>query len=123
MRLLTALAALSLIPVVRLQAQSPSIGGEWDASINTPGGPRSFKIVFVVKGDTVSGTVKRPAGDVPLTGRISGDLLRFSYTVMYNDSALELTVTAKVTGDNMSGTVSFGGQAEDEFSARRSAGP
>lgn len=96
-----------------------SLAGEWDAAMNTPGGVRTFKIVFVVSGDTLSGTVKRAAGDVPLAGTIKGNVVTFSYTVNYNGNDLVLTMTAQVDGDTMKGTVDFGGAAEDEFSAKR----
>ena len=100
-------------------ASAQSIAGEWDASFNTPGGTRSFKIVFQVSGDTLTGTVKREAGDVPLLGTIKGTVVRFSYTVEYNGNPLELTITATVTGDSMKGTVDFAGAGEDEFWAKR----
>ena len=96
-----------------------SIAGEWDASMNTPGGVRNFKIVFQVSGDTLTGTVKRPAGDVPLTGTIKGNVVKFSYTIDYNGNDLVLTMTATLDGDTMKGTVDFGGNGEDEFSAKR----
>jgi hypothetical protein len=96
-----------------------SIAGEWDATMSTPGGVRNFKIVFRVAGDTVTGTVKRTMGDVPLTGTIKGSDLKFSYTVDYNGNPLTLTMTATVTGDSMKGTVDFGGMQQDDFSAKR----
>jgi len=104
------------------EAAAQSIAGEWDASMNTPGGVRTFRIVFAVKGDKVTGTVKRQAGDVPLTGTIKGDTLRFSYTIAYNDNALVLTVIAAVRGDSLQGIVDFGGAAQDDFSAKRVSG-
>ena len=114
------LAALLLGPSTpTLPVQAPSIAGEWDAEMTTPGGVRSFKIVFQVTGEKLTGTVKRAAGDVPLTGTIKGDTVRFSYSVLYNDNALELTMEAVVSGDLMKGTVDFGGAAQDAFSARR----
>ena len=105
--------------------QTGSIAGEWDAEMTTPGGVRSFKIVFQVEGEKLTGTVKRAAGDVPLTGTIKGDTVRFSYSVLYNDNPLELTMVAVVSGDTMKGTVDFAGAAQDAFSARRAkpAGP
>jgi len=117
--LLAAVFCAALTSAVSAQ----SIAGEWDASINTPGGARSFKIIFRVSGDTLTGTVKREAGDVPLYGTVKGDAVRFSYTVNYNGNPLELTITATVTGDSMKGTVDFAGAAEDEFSAKRAAPP
>lgn len=104
-------------------AGAQSIAGEWKATINTPGGPRDFKIVFKVTGDSLSGTVTRPVGDVPLVGTMKGNAVSFSYTVTYNDNPMTLTITATVTGDSMKGTVDFGGAASDEFRAKRAAAP
>jgi len=113
-----AMAVLAPPPV-----QAQSIAGEWDAGMNTPGGVRNFKIVFQVKGDSLTGTVKRQTGDAPLVGTIKGDTVAFSYSIAYNDNTLTLTVTAIVTGDTMKGTVDFGGAASDEFWAKRAAAP
>lgn len=104
-------------------ASAQSIAGEWDATMNTPGGARTFKILFQVDGDKLTGTVKRQAGDVPLTGTIKDSLVTFSYTVDYNGNPLTLTMTATVKGDSMTGTVDFAGAAQDEFSAKRARRP
>jgi hypothetical protein len=108
-------ASAALTPAATAQ----SIAGEWDAAMSTPGGVRNFKIVFQVSGDTLTGTVKRATGDVPLSGTIKGNVVKFSYTIDYNGNNLVLTMTATVDGDTMKGTVDFGGAAEDEFSAKR----
>ena len=113
------LAALAAALTVTTTASAQSLAGEWEATINTPGGPRTFAIVFQVEGERVSGTVKRPAGEVPLTGTIKADTVQFSYTVIYNDNPLLLTVLAKLEGDSLTGTIDFGGAAQDEFSAKR----
>ena len=105
-----------------MAAQSP-VAGEWDGALNTPGGARPFKLIFKVDGEKLTGTAKRTSGDVPLTGTIKGDVITFEYTVNYNDNALTLSFSGKVTGDNMGGTVSFGGNAEDTWSAKRAAKP
>jgi hypothetical protein len=104
-------------------AQAPQVAGEWDATYNTPGGPRSFKIVLQVKGDSLTGTVKRSDGSVPLAGTIKGDVVTFSYTIAYNNEALTLTISAKVRGDAMAGTVDFAGMGQEEFSAQRAKSP
>jgi len=119
----TLLLAVAMIVLAPAPAPAQSIAGEWDAGMNTPGGPRNFKIVFQVKGDSLTGTVKRQAGDVPLVGTIKGDTVSFSYGIAYNDNTLTLSVRAIVTGDTMKGTVDFGGAASDEFWAKRAAAP
>jgi hypothetical protein len=98
-----------------------TVAGEWDGSFNTPGGARPFKLVFVVDGEKLTGTAKRSSGDVPITGTIKGDAINFSYTINYGGNNLTLMYSGKVSGDSMSGTVSFGGNAEETWSAKRAA--
>ncbi len=99
--------------------QASSVAGEWDFAMNTPGGVRPFKVIFKVDGEKLTGTVKRTSGDVALDGTIKGDSISFTYSVDYNGNALTLGFDGKVTGDAMGGTVSFGGQADDAWSANR----
>ena len=103
--------------------QAQSVAGEWTASMNTPGGARPFGLVFKVDGEKLTGTVKRSSGDVPLEGTIKGKDINFSYAINYNGNALSLFFSGKVDGDNISGTVSFGGNAEDSWSAKRIVKP
>lgn len=102
-----------------MAAQSSSVAGEWDASMNTPGGARPFKLVLKVDGEKLTGTVKRANGDVPLAGTIKGSDISFAYTITYNGHDLDLSFAGKVTGDTMNGGVSFGGNGDDEWSAKR----
>ena len=120
MKTIVLLLLVSLFAFTNVAA-AQSVAGEWDATLNTPGGARQFKIVFKQDGEKLTGTVKREAGDAALTGTIKGTAVQFSYTVDYNGNALTLTMTTKLDGNTMKGTVSFGGQAEDEFSATRAA--
>ena len=110
---------LVLISMGNAAAQTAKVAGEWDATFNTPGGPRSLKLLFKVDGEKLTGTAKRSNGDVPLTGTIKGSDISFSYTVDYNGNALTLIFSGKVSGDSISGTVSFNGQAEDSWGAKR----
>ena len=113
-----AIAAAALPSAMRAQT-APSVAGDWNATMNTPGGARPMKLVLKVDGEKLTGVVKRDAGDVPLEGTVKGNVVTFTYTVMYNDNALALTVTMTVSGDTMKGRVSFAGQAEDDFTASR----
>jgi hypothetical protein len=113
-----AFAAFAAVPSASAQT-SVNVTGEWNATMNTPGGPRAFKIVFVQKGDSLSGTVKRASGDVPLKGLVKGSEVTFAYTIQYGGDALELTVLATVTGDAMKGSIDLTGGAQESFSAER----
>lgn len=123
-KLLSILSVFALISIFALPAlaQNAPVAGEWDAAMNTPGGTRNFKIKFKVDGEKLTGEVGRDTGSLPLTGTIKGSDIQFSYTVKYNDNDLVLTMSGKVDGDNMAGTVSFGGMAEDSWNAKRAGG-
>lgn len=120
---------LSMFALVMLFAASisasaqSSVAGEWDAAMNTPGGPVPVKLVFVVDGEKLSGTAKRSRGDVPLSGTIKGKDIEFSYTVSYNGNDVTISFAGTVSGDTMGGMVSFSGQAEDGWSAKRTPPP
>jgi hypothetical protein len=117
------LAGFCFAGTFQIAAQTKSIAGEWDAAMNTPGGVRSSKIIFSVDGEKLTGTVKRSAGDVPLAGTIKGNDVQFSYTISYNGNDLTMTISGKLDGDKINGTVSFGGNAEEQWSATRVVAP
>lgn len=100
-----------------------SVAGEWDASMNTPGGARPFKLIIKVDGDKISGTAKRSNGDVAISGTVKGDEISFNYTIDYNGNAVTLSYTGKVKGDAITGTVYFNENASDEWSAKRTPPP
>lgn len=102
-------------------AQTPSVAGEWNGEFNTPGGARPFKLVFEVDGEKLTGKAVRSSGDVPVTGTIKGDKIEFSYTINYGGNNLTMFFTGKVTGDSMGGNISFGGQADESWTAKRAA--
>lgn len=113
------LLGLGLIAGVTARSTAQSVAGTWDANMATPGGSSSFKLLFRMKGDSVSGTVYRPSGELPLAGVVRGDTLQFRYTIVYNDNPFPLSITVRVMGDSMAGTVDFDGKAQEPFWAKR----
>jgi hypothetical protein len=105
-------------------AQGKSVAGIWNATVTTPNGGGSPTLTFAVKGDSVTGTVKRPTGEVvPLTGTIKGKDLTYSYTIAANGQPVLVTVKAKVVGDSLSGTMDFAGGMTGQITAKRAAPP
>ena len=100
---------------------SDSVQGLWNASMETPGGTSTFQLDLKVRGDTLSGTVIRARGNVPLSGVVKDNVVAFSYTIDYNGNPFTLTVHATVSGDTMTGTVDIGGNGDEPFSAKRAA--
>ncbi|MGH9800816.1 MAG: hypothetical protein ACRD82_10670 [Blastocatellia bacterium] len=108
--------ALSLMAAVTVAAQSPA-AGDWAVALNTPGGVRNFTVALKVDGEKLTGEIKE--NKTPLAGTAKGNDVQFTYTVKYNDNDLAITMTGKIDGDTIKGTASFGGFAEDEWSAKR----
>lgn len=117
--LLLCFAVATFVAVPPASAQS--VAGEWNASMNTPGGTREFKVILQVQGDSLSGTVKRPSGDVPLRGTIKGNAITFSYSIVYGDNPLTLTVVGTVDGDTMKGSIDLGGGGNEAFTMKKVA--
>lgn len=108
---------LSFVAITTAAAQS--VTGEWDASMNTPGGARSYRLILKQDGEKLSGTVKRESGDVPLQGTVVGNDVKFAYSIAYGGNPITLTVTMKLAGDTMDGQVDIAGQVQEAFSAKR----
>ncbi|MBK9316171.1 MAG: hypothetical protein IPM55_18310 [Acidobacteria bacterium] len=129
-RPILAMVCLALIATISsaASAQNGNATGAWDVVLNTPGGARNLKAVFNLDGGKLTGEIKREGasagepGGLPLTGKVNGNEIEFSYTVKYQDNDLMITMTGKIDGDSMSGTASFGGFAEDTWSAKRASG-
>ena len=125
--LLLAAAALLVSHPVAAQAkpaaQAKSIAGTWNATVKLPNGGGSPTLTFAVKGDSVTGTVKRPAtGETfPLKGTIKGKDLTYTFTITTDGQPVLVTVKAKVAGDSLSGTMDFGGQSSGQIKAARAA--
>lgn len=115
----TTMFLLGLFCAASHSVSAQSVAGEWDASFNTPGGARPFKLILKVDGETLTGTAKRSSGDLPIKGTIKGKDIYFAYTVNYNGNDMTLSFAGKVEGDSMSGSVSFGGNADEVWSAKR----
>ena len=98
-----------------------SVTGEWDGAMNTPGGVRTFRIVFKQEGEKLTGTVKRESGDVPLEGTVTGTTVKFQYSIAYGGNPITLAVTATLAGGEMKGQVDIASQVQEEFSAKRVA--
>ncbi len=129
-RLVSILSVLAFLLVLSVPAlaQATSSGssagsaaGDWDVVLNTPGGPRNFKATFKIDGEKLTGALKAERGELPIEGTAKGKEVKFSYTVKYMDNDLVITMTGNVEGDAIKGTADFGGFAQDEWNAKRSA--
>ncbi len=116
------LLALGLSLMTATGAAAQSLSGAWDGSMNTPGGPRPVALVLVQDGEKLTGTVKRPTGDVPLEGTVKGTEVKFRYMINYGGNPIAMEVSATLGGaSDMKGSVDIAGQVKEEFTAKRAA--
>jgi hypothetical protein len=69
--------------------------------------------------EKVSGLFKSPLGELPFTGTVVANELKFSFTLPVDGNPLLITMTGKVDGPSMAGKGDFGGFAEGDWSAKR----
>jgi hypothetical protein len=116
--LLTSAATLLFVLSFATLAMAQSIDGTWEAKIVSPQGERVAPITLKQSGENITGKM----GPYDVTGTIKGSDVTLKYTVKFQDNDLPITMTGKLNGDAMAGKADFGGFAEGEWSAKKSAG-
>jgi hypothetical protein len=103
-----------------LFAQPVNVAGDWEVTINSPQGSNAAIATLKQDGDKVSGVLKNQMGELPFEGAtLTGDELKFMFTVNFQGTPLPITLTGKVKGNTIDGKADFGGMAEGEWTAKR----
>jgi hypothetical protein len=114
--------AFSLLAASPAFAQT-NVTGDWDVTVVSPQGANTTPVTFKQDGAKVSGMFKSPQGTLPFdNGTVTGDELKFTFTINAQGMELPITLTGKVDGDKIAGQADFGGFAQGEWSAKRSTG-
>ena len=115
------LLALLLLVARPVFAQT-NIAGDWDVTVNSPQGANTTLVTFKQDGEKVSGIFKSQQGQLPFDGgTLTGSDLAFTFTITTQGMQLPITLTGKVEGASMAGKADFGGFAEGDWTAKRSA--
>lgn len=97
-----------------------NVAGDWEVTINSPQGSNAAIATLKQDGDKVSGVLKNPMGELPFEGAtLTGDELKFTFTVNFQGTPLPITLTGKVKGATIDGKADFGGMAEGDWTAKR----
>jgi hypothetical protein len=99
-------------------AQSPSVVGSWDITIESPQGSNKSLLVIKKDGDKLGGALKSPRGERPLESvSISGSDITFVMKANIQGQDMVFTYKGKVEKDSMKGDADFGGFATGTWSA------
>jgi hypothetical protein len=113
------LAAAIVVGAVPAFAQT-DVSGEWEVTINSPQGANTSRVTLKQDGEKVSGLFKSPAGELPFEGgTLTGNELKFVFTVNFQGNPLPITLTGKVDGGAITGKADFGGFAEGDWSGKK----
>jgi hypothetical protein len=118
-RLRMAAVVLAVLVAAPAFAQT-SIVGDWDMTINSPQGANTTKVSFKQDGEKVDGLFKSPQGELPFTGTLTGDTLKFTFQIQFQGTPLDITMEGKVAGSQMTGKANFGGMIDGDWTAKRS---
>ena len=108
------------VPVMSLSAQAADpAAGTWELNVESPMGSRASDAIFTQTGETLGGKMVSPRGEVPLTGTIDGDTVKFGINVNVQGQSLQIDYSGTVTGDTMSGTVVFGSFGDGKWTGKK----
>ena len=100
-------------------ARITDVSGTWELNVESPMGSRASDAIFTQTGETLGGKMVSPRGEVPLTGTISGDAVKFGINVNVQGQSLQIDYSGTVTGDTMSGTVVFGSFGDGKWTGKK----
>jgi len=112
--------ALGLLTAAPAVAQS-NIAGDWDLTINSPQGANTTRVTFKQDAEKLNGLFKSAAGELPFTGTVDADDVKFSFTINFQGMPLDIKMTGKVDGEHIAGKADFGGFAEGDWTAKRAS--
>jgi hypothetical protein len=106
-------------PAPPAAARITDVSGTWELNVESPMGSRASDAIFTQTGETLGGKMVSPRGEVPLTGTVSGDTVKFGINVNVQGQSLQIDYSGTVTGDTMSGTVVFGSFGDGKWTGKK----
>jgi hypothetical protein len=100
----------------------PTVAGDWDVTVQSPQGTTNVAVTLKQDGEKLDGVFKSPLGELPFSGTLIGNEMKFNFMFPVDGQPLAITMTGKVEGDAITGKADFGGFAEGDWSAKRSTG-
>jgi imidazolonepropionase-like amidohydrolase len=87
-------------------AATANVGGNYSINIEVPGQPLSGTLTLTQQGEILTGNLQTQLGTNSIKdGKVTIDGFNFTTTVEYGGSTFELQVSGKVTGNQISGTM------------------
>ena len=96
-----------------------NITGTWTLSVETPMGARDMKLEATQSGETLTGSIVNPQGNLPITGTVKGNDVAFMMKVNAQGMDLQIDYKGMVEGNTMKGTAKFGEFGDGTFTGKK----
>ncbi len=117
MKRITAAAAGVMVVAGLAVAAQTDVSGTWNFVVNLDAGSGEPVFVLTQDGKTLTGTYEGAFGSAMLTGKITGDMIEFTFAA---EGAGTATYTGKIMGDMMEGTCDYGDAGGGTWTATKS---
>ncbi len=117
-RLVVALGVVAAALVVSVTAQS-NVAGDWNMTIDSDQGSLSATMTFKQDGEKVTGSMPTDQITFEFEGTISDNKLELVAEIDAGGAFLEVTLEATVDGNEITGTLDFGGYGGGDITATR----
>lgn len=117
-RLVVALGVVAAALVVSVTAQS-NVAGDWNMTIDSDQGSLSATMTFKQDGEKVTGSMPTDQITFEFEGTISDNKLELVAEIDAGGAFLEVILEATVDGDEITGTLDFGGYGGGDITATR----
>ena len=84
-----------------------SANGYWKVTASTPAGPQVMELQITTQGDTFTGSMDSPMGNLAIEGQVKGAALHW-VTQLTKPMPLKVTFDVEVDGDTLTGTAKMG---------------
>jgi len=107
--------------VTSVRAQDANVAGNWTLTMETPQGVRDINLTFTQEELELGGTIELMNSTRPLTGKVEGNKVTFSFAVPTPQGTFTLDFAGTVEENKkISGTMnSSGGQFPTTFTAEK----
>ncbi len=87
-------------------AATATVGGTYSITVDIPGQPLQGTLNLIQQGEILSGSLQTQLGTTPIKdGKVTAEGFNFTTTVEFGGSTFNLDVSGKVTGSQISGTM------------------
>jgi hypothetical protein len=111
-----------LVCGVGVAAGQATAAGEWQMSFVSPNGPQELTMYLTQEGPRLSGHISSEFGEYIVKGSIDGEDVKLSWSVYEQGKEVLFSVTGKLDGESIKGTIKLGNVGTGPFRAERTAG-